>query len=169
MSMKKPPKRRDIPPRDADNNKRRLLEPEEAQKRAQMLADFQYEGSSKHKKNPHLFKLAPFQGDRGDRTLCDRDADFLPQDAVRIPILKQRALNAALVGTRIWTVDDNGWIYELAVTNAVQMQYHGYPVRPSEAIAEPVFRRFWDWAERHGAAADKKAAAACKSRYRIEE
>ena len=86
----------------------------------------------------------------------------------RIPILMDRARNAGLLGTRIWTVDDTGWIYELVITNATQKQYHGYPVRPSEAIARQVFDRFQAWAFVSGTARDKDAAKACESRYGFE-
>ena len=42
-------------------------------------------------------------------------------------------------------------------------EYHGYPVRPSEAIAELVYKRFSAWAIAHGNPQDQQAARACKT------
>ena len=36
-----------------------------------LLDTVHYEGSSKHKRHPHLFGLEPFNGERDDATLCD--------------------------------------------------------------------------------------------------
>lgn len=163
--MKKPKPRPDIPPRSNENRKRKLFDMMSTEQLATFFAGRKYEGSPKHKQNPHLFGLEPFRGERGDRTLCDAHARFSADDFARLPRLLERAQAASLVGNFVWTVDDNGWIYELAVTNAGQNQYHGYPVRPSEAIAEKVFIRFRDWAALHGSAQDKAAAQVCQSFY----
>lgn len=81
------------------------------------------------------------------------------------PDLLVRARRAALIGTLIWTVDDNGWIYELECTNQVQNEHHGYPLRGGDATAEVVFHQFRQWANIHGTAADMEAARACERRY----
>ena len=163
--MKKPPTRREVPPRSSDNTKRRLYDIMDSDQLAALFADMNYEGSSKHKLHPHLFGLAPFRGDRGDRTLCDTHAGFGPNDRARVLKLLGRARSASLVGNFIWTIDDNGWIYELAVTNVAQKQYHGYPLRPGEAICQPVFSRFEAWVRLGGSQPDADAAGACKSFY----
>ncbi len=163
--MKKPKPRLDIPPRSNDNRKPKLYEVMDTEALAALFDGMTYEGSSKHKQLPHLFGLEPFRGDRGDRTLCDRHAAFRPSDFARVPRMLARARAASLVGNFIWTVDDNGWIYELAITNAGLNQYHGYPLRPSEAIAEKVFIRFHAWAELHGEVEDVAAARACRNFY----
>jgi hypothetical protein len=54
-----------------------------------------------------------------------------------VSVLLERALGAQLVGSHIWTVDDNGWIYELSVTNVTTNEHHGYPFRSSEACDGP--------------------------------
>jgi len=163
--MRKPAKRTDIPARNRDNNKRRLAAEVMPAEIAGLIATVTYEGSPKHKRNPHLFDLEPFTGPRGDATLCDDHAQFQPQDMVRIPDLIVRGLSAGLIGTNLWTVDDGGWIYEARLTNADQAQYHAYPVRPAEAIAKPVYQRFNQWAEAHGGAEDKQAAQNCADLY----
>ena len=124
-----------------------------------------YEGSPKHKRNPTIFGLEPFNGERGDATLCDDHAGFQPTDMTRVDRLITRGLAARLVGTNLWTIDDNGWIYEARITNVDQSTYHAYPVRPTEAIAEPVFQRFAAWAEVGGDALDKRAAQNCAAMY----
>jgi hypothetical protein len=86
-----------------------------------------------------------------------------------IPTMINRGLEAGLVGAKgiIWSVADNGWIFEARLTNIEQAEYHGYPVRPSEAIAERVYRRFVAWSQRNGSEIDRMAAANCKARYRF--
>ena len=163
--MKRPSPRAALPPRTSDNQKRRLAQDLTAEDVYARFGATIYCGSSKHKQNPHLFGLAPFRGIRGDRTLCDKHAAFRPSDMARIPDLLDRALRAGLVGSHMWTIDDNGWIYELSVTNSGTHERHGYPLRPSEAIAEVVFRHFKAWAVGAGSDKDMTAAVACQRLY----
>ena len=46
----------------------------------------------------------------------------------------------------LWTVDDNGWIYEMRITVPGRAQYHGYPILPNDAFARKIISRFIDWA-----------------------
>ena len=86
-----------------------------------------------------------------------------------------RGIGAGLIGhveragvpTIVWTVSDHGWIFEARVTNAGQAKYHGYPVRPSEAIAAMVIARFGEWARADGSDADRRAAQNCLALYGI--
>jgi hypothetical protein len=117
--------------------------------------------------------LPVFAGRRGDETLCDRHAGFAPDDWRAIPVLMARGINAGLIGktesggvpTILWIVSDEGWIFEARITNTGLADYHGYPVRPSESISEPVYRRFRDWANAAGSELDRRAAANCRSLY----
>jgi len=167
--VKKPTPRPKIPPRRSDNDKRRLValsaaELERLQKEAR------YAGSSKHKKHPHLYGLDPYRGPRGDETYCDTHANFQPADMALIPTLIQRGLQAGLVGTgaMLWTVADNGWIFEARLTNARQSEYHGYPVRSSEPIARIVYERFTAWVTANGTSTDRLAQSNCKLLYKFE-
>lgn len=165
--MKRPKPRPKLPTRRSNNDKRRLL-PDPTQYYLQTLRRaVRYVGSSKHKKHPHLYGLDPFRGIRGDATLCDRDAGFGVAAMPTVPAIIDRGLLAGLVGTSdmIWGVADDGWIFEARVTLPGRSEYHGYPVRPSEAIAWPVYKRFLEWAENHGSQEDRQAAANCKQRY----
>jgi hypothetical protein len=108
---RKPNKRSDIPARNSDNDKRRLDAVPDPAVIATLLASAQYRGSSKHKRSPHLFNLEPYNGARGDETLCDEHANFGVQDMARIPALLSRGITAGLIGGRIlWTVADDGWL-----------------------------------------------------------
>lgn len=173
----KRPTPRNLPLRESDNDGRRLhaTPPWEVLERLLQLA--QYHGVSKHKANPRAFGLPPYNKKPGDETFCDRHANFRPDQAKDIPILLRRGIRAGLIGklmvqgvpTILWTVADDGWIFEARVTNSGQADYHGYPVRPSEAIAEIVYRRFTQWARQNGTEQERLAADNCRALYGFRE
>lgn len=165
--MRKPAKRPGVPPRLSNNDKRRLISTPDPCHMETLLQNVKYRGSSKHKLNPKLYGLDAFHGQRGDATLCDRDANFQPADLGSINDMIKRGLRAGLVGNKdiIWAIADNGWIYEARLTNVCQTEYHGYPVRSSEPIAEVVYRRFTEWAQNSGDQAARLAAENCKNLY----
>lgn len=165
--MRKPPPRPDTSARRSDNNKRRLIAVPDPDVIKRLLCEVRYVGSSKHKANPHRFGLPPFLGERGDASLCDALAGFRPQDMEHIPRLLERSIEAGLLGKSqmIWTIGDNGWIYECRKTNPAQAEYHGYPVRASEPIAKLLFLRFKSWADQYGTNEDKQAAIRCRALY----
>ena len=173
LIMKRPRQRVTLPPRISDNDKRRLRITPSQTLIAKLLGMCTYGGSSKHKANPRAFGLPPYQKPRGDETLCDSHANFQPDQMNSIGALLSRGMRAGLIGaveTRgipsiLWTIADNGWIFEGRVSNPAQAVYHGYPVRPSEAIAELVYGRFADWACSCGGVDDRTAAANCKALY----
>jgi tetratricopeptide (TPR) repeat protein len=159
---------RGLSARRSNNDKRRLLPAQEAADLLlPLLASATYVGSPKHKAQPHLFGLPAFQGRRGDASLCDEDAGFLPQHMSYIPELLKLGVLAGLVGARnmIWAIDDRGWIFECRLSNPQQREYHGYPVRRSEPIAAPIYPRFASWAETQGTDENKRTANRCKTRY----
>lgn len=161
------PDRRRSRRRRSHNEKRRLMPVPSDHLIEGMLQTVHYEGSSKHKLHPHLFGLEPFNGDRDDATLCD-EADFQPDQMADIPALAQRGIRAGLIGHTarlLWTVADDGWIFEARETNRETAEFHGYPILPEESIARLVFDRFTNWADAHGAPADRAAATACRLRY----
>ena len=161
---------RPLPPRRSGNNKRRLLtDPSEALIN-DLLRRAHYGPSAKHKRHPHLYGLEPFRGNRGDATLCDAHAGFTPAQASTIPALLERGIQAGLIGDTqrvIWTVADNGWIYEARRTNPASHEFHGYPLRPGELVVASIYRRFATWADVHGTPADRTAALECRHRYGV--
>jgi len=175
--MKKPAKRIELPPRRSDNDKRRLHPAPPLDLLVGLRISATYHPYPKHKRDPVRFGLAHYTGARGGETLCDEHANFEPNEMPGISDLLARGIRAGLVGhivrqqtpTIIWTVADSGWIFEGRITNIGQTDYHGYPVRPSEAIAAPVYRRFHAWAETTGEERDRKAARACLTLYGFKD
>ncbi len=162
-----PPPRRRMRHRRSHNEKRRLMQEPSPDLIQRMLDNAWYEGSSKHKRHPHLFNLEPFNGDRDDATLCDVAA-FRPEDMRLIPSLLRRGIRAGLIGhtgRTLWTVSDDGWIFEARETNRDSDQYHGYPVLPEETIARIVYDRFADWCRDQGTVGDRTARDSCRLRY----
>lgn len=166
--MKKPGLRKDLPVRTADNDKRRLAPVPEPERIEHLLECAHYKGSPKHKANPEAFGLPPCSRPRGDETLCDVHAGFTPDAMQSIPRLLRRGIAAGLIGPGdriLWTVGDDGWIFEGRITNREQCEYHGYLVMPSEAIARKVYQRYALWAHVHGDDADRMAATRCQELY----
>lgn len=166
--MKRPKPRIDIPPRDSDNAKRRLHAAPDVALIERLSGAARYAGYAKHKAAPADFGLAPYDKPRGDATLCDRHAGFTSRQIESIPRLLRRGIQAGLIGDPpriIWTLGDDGWIFEGRITNPEQHLYHGYPVRPAEPIAEDVYRRYVTWAAVHGNVEDNEAATRCQALY----
>jgi hypothetical protein len=154
MAKPRKPKKRLVVERSSDNDKRCLREPRPTAKTCVALAArVRFEGSGKHKLAPRAFGLDPAASDEDD-TYCDGHAGFTPGDVTRVPVLLTRGILAGLVGhndkqgdpTLIWTIDDNGWIYEGRITIPSQAIYHGYPLLPSDAFAKIVIARYAEWA-----------------------
>lgn len=165
--MRKPRGRDDLPGRISDNEKRCIegLPPGE---QARLLQSIKYEGSSKHKRRPHLFGLQPFLGPRADETYCDETAGVTPAQMPQAKALLLTAVTAGLVGRRmLWSVAPSGWIFEFRITNASQDSFHGYPLLPTDPMAEKVYRAFATWAHAEGTQQDQNCAAACKNFYGI--
>ncbi len=155
---RKKPRRRIAVDRHSDNDKRRLREPSpDDEFRRSLAARVRFEGWGKHKLRPRAFGLEPAPSGEDD-TYCDGHANFSPSDLERIPSLLQRGIGAGLIGhndsqgdpTLIWTVDDNGWIYEGRITIPSQALYHGYPVLPSDAFGKIVIARYTHWVYAEG-------------------
>jgi hypothetical protein len=152
MPRRKPPRRIAVA-RHSDNEKRRLCEPPpDLEFRRSLAARAHFEGFGKHKLEPRAFGLEPVPFGEDD-TYCDGHAGFSPADVARLPQLLQRGIWAGLIGhnykqgdpTLIWTVDDNGWIYEGRITIPSQALYHGYPILPSDAFGKMVIARYTHW------------------------
>lgn len=162
-----------MPRRRSDNEKRRLHPSPDVAALARLGSIAIYHGISKHKQDPLRFRLPLYTLRRGDETLCDAHANFEPTDMNKIPAMLTRGIRAGLIGkhgnqdipSMLWVVSDPGWIFEARITNVGAADYHGYPVRPSEAIAEQVYQRFQDWVNAHGSNADRQAAANCRVLY----
>ena len=135
-----------------------------------MIETVSYQGSPKHKRQPHLYDLPQFQGRRGDATLCD-DTGFGPMNIADIVGLMHRGIRAGLISDTkriIWTVADDGWIFEARETNRDTAQFHGYPVLSHEVVSKLVYRRYDDWVKRFGSGVERDASEECRKRYRFK-
>ena len=166
-NMKRPTTRRDRHLRRPGNPRRGLLQKPESKLIEQLMKTVCYKGSWKHKMQPLEFGVSISHGSRGDATLCDEHAGFDKAKVSSIPRLIKRGLRAGLVGrgNLIWTVGDDGWIFEGRPTNVETSEYHGYPVLGWEPIARPVYVRYSEWAQTSGIDLDRIAAEQCRVRY----
>jgi hypothetical protein len=149
MGRRRPPARI-APPRSRNNTKRRLnaLLPTAAE-RQDLAGRATFGPYSKHKYHPTAYGLRPYSGQDEERTYCDEHAKFGKPGFARIPILLRRGILLGLWSeylpggdpTMLWTIDDNGWIYELRVSNVGRAMYHGYPVLTGDAFAKQVLAR----------------------------
>ena len=164
--MLKPQERPALPERQSDNEKRDLEPRPDQALLARLVANAQYKGYNKHKANPKRFGLSVFTGRRGDATLCDTHAGFDLHDMREIAaglVSEARELD---IPRLIWTVADDGSVFEAKVTNAQQFEYHGYPLRNNDPVITFVYQRYTSWAEALGSALDQQAAANCFVQYR---
>jgi hypothetical protein len=152
MTRQRPPNRIEVP-RTTENEKRDLSAnvPRDSDRVAVGTRAW-YKGYGKHKRNPYIWNLAPYRGPAPDRTYCE-DAGFTLADEPRIRGLLMRGIEAGLFGdlvsqgdpTMLWTIDDNGWIYEFRLTTPSQAEYHGYPMRTANAFSQKVIARYASW------------------------
>lgn len=149
VSRKKPAPRL-VTQRSRDNAKRRLSATLPTTTfRMELSSRVTYVPYSKHKFNPAAYKLTPYAGPDVERTYCDAHAHFGKENFVQIPVLLRRGvmlglwsdLNDEDVPRLLWTIDENGWIFELRITNSGQAQYHGYPVLQGDPFARHVLAR----------------------------
>lgn len=175
MSFHQPPSRKRRQ-RSSANDPRRLSEaPPSDEARANLAARATFDPYSKHKRHPTAYGLKPYEGADEDPTYCDEHADFKPVDMPRAPGLLRRGIEAGLFGKfkkpededpgLLWSVDDNGWIYEAQITNPGYAVYHAYPVLPNEAIAQKVLMRYQDYVGGQNSALLTASLAAARRRY----
>lgn len=147
------PARRVIDQRSSENVKRGLLQSPEQPTLEALAARIRYEAYAKHKQEPRAFGLEPLGDVSEDASFCDAHAGWRPEDMRRLPALMRRGVQAGLVSDQwrlgdpalIWSVDDDGWIYEARLTLATQALYHGYPMLPPDAMAPKVIARYAAW------------------------
>jgi hypothetical protein len=156
MPRRKPPSRVAVA-RSSENDPRELLEPSPPlAAREALAANATLVPYAKHKKSPGEYGLKPYEGEHEDPSYCDDHAGFWKKDMdERAEMLLQRGVLAGLWGDKtkkgdpsmLWSVDNNGWLYEAQITNPGYAQYHAYPVQPTEAIARKVLARYANYVE----------------------
>lgn len=168
------PKSRILRARASPNDPRRLSETAPSQaERIALAGRATFDAYSKHKRHPAAYRLKPYVGEHEDPSYCDEHAGFSPADMARAPDLLKRGIEAGLFGKTkkkgdpglLWSVDDNGWIYEAQITNPGYAVYHAYPVLPNEAIARKVLLRYNDFVTQQNNPVLTASLAAAWRRY----
>ena len=155
--------------RRPDSLKRRLLAAPTDNLHEPLKRSLSYGCSDKHKMHALAFGSRIPGGSKRDATRCDEHAGFTSDRLPTIPRLIKRGLCADLVAkvNQIWTLADDGWIYEGRPTNVETSEYHGYPVLKWESIARPVYKRYSDWAQAFGSNLDRIVAKRSRLGYRF--
>jgi hypothetical protein len=142
--------------------------------RSDLAARVTFEPSAKHKRHPDAFGMKPYEGLHEDPTYCDDHAGFKKSDIPRAHSLLVRGVEAGLFGATfkkgdpglLWSVDDNGWIYEAQITNPGYAGYHAYPVLPGESIARKVLYRYAEFVEARNDPVLEESLRLARGRYR---
>ena len=174
VALSKPPSRT-ARVRASSNDPRRLsVAPPTPEERAELAARATFAPYGKHKRHPGAYGLDPYSGQQEDPSYCDEHASFGPGDMKRAPTILRRGIDAGLFGKvnkkddpgLLWSVDDNGWIYEAQITNPGYAVYHAYPVLPNEAIARKVLMRYADYVAGSGDPGLAASLQAAQRRYK---
>jgi hypothetical protein len=98
-----------------------------------LAARVQYTGNPQHKRNPGDFGLVPPAAPRQNATLCDAAGVFTQAEA---SALLKAGVEAGLVSerieqgfpTQIWSIRNDGVVFEAELENPRLGHYHGYPM-----------------------------------------
>lgn len=110
-----------------------------------LAAEVHYTGNPAHKRDPGDFDLTPPSAARQNATLCDDAGLFKRKDA---KLLLRNGAKKGLVDARskgefpllIWSVNDDGIVFEAQLENAEQGDYHGYPMPISDPLRPDILR-----------------------------
>lgn len=138
-----------MPPRRKQRNPKRRLHPGLDEARARELAEvLQYRGSPLHKRAPGDFGLTPPSAPRPGKSLCD-GAGIVSIDRAR-SLLTEGVLHGLVSPDAdehypkyVWAVS-KGFVLEARCDDYDRATYHGYPLEPSDPMAEIVRARLRD-------------------------
>lgn len=131
------------------NPKRKMLDWEgtaaDLANAAALAIKVRYTGNPAHKRNPGDFNLTPPSAPRQNATLCDDAGIFTRADA---KVLLEAGASKGLVDGRpsgefpllIWSVSDDGIVFEAELENATRGEYHGYPMPLSDPFRQEVLK-----------------------------
>jgi hypothetical protein len=134
-------------------NPKRSLLPADGMTRAarEALAErVTYGGNGEHKLHAADYGIAPPPTPRPGKTLCDAEGPF-PQ-ATALALLKAGAAKGMVsrqlrrrLPQLIWSVADDGTVYESQLENSALASYHGYPMPAADPFRERVLE---EWRQR---------------------
>ena len=121
---------------------------EEAVNELEQLAEkATYGGNPGHKRNPGDFGLQPPSIPRQGKSLCDdaeiltrREAESLLREGIRRGLVSVQERNGW--PQYVWAVTANFVAVEAMLENAQTGTYHGYPMLPSDPLAEKVLEQW---------------------------
>ncbi|MBQ7178226.1 MAG: hypothetical protein IJS08_12490 [Victivallales bacterium] len=127
------------------------LQTPQIQKALQQLStSITYKGNPAHKKNPGDFGLTPPSGARLGKSLCDevgiftlREAQTLLREGMKLGLVSVQERNG--FPQNIWMVlkrEEEFYPLEAQLENAIQGQYHGYPLQQSDPFYDEVLRKW---------------------------
>ena len=137
--------------RSGDNPKRRIISSNllSDDEREGLAARVRYVGSGHHKRNPADYGLDR-TSPRPTKSLCDADKSVLLDEAQRL--LREGIIRAMVsqLGSDgfpkyVWSVADDGKVYEAKTHPNTSGQYHGYPLEGEDDMCSYVKTV---WAER---------------------
>lgn len=134
--------------RNRFNPKRKFQNPAlEVDERKELSDRVDYTGSPFHKRNPGDFGLTPPSQPHPDKTLCDTAEIFERSTAIEF---LQKGIMRGLTSTQwrgdfpqnVWAVTDDGVPLEAQLENAIQGDYHGYPLQETDPWRDAVLKRW---------------------------
>ena len=131
------------------NPKRKLYADPDGEMCSRIARAVGYGGNPEHKRNPGDFGLEPPSAHHKQPTksLCDTVEIFERKTALRL--LKKGARRGMFsrqfrgdFPQNIWSVTDQGEVLEAQLENRELGTYHGYPMEPTDPLAETILERW---------------------------
>jgi hypothetical protein len=117
------------------------------EERCALAARASYGGNPEHKRSPGDYGLIPPASPRPGKTLCDGTRNIPKEEATDLLVgglLKGMCsqCNSETFPKNIWSVSENGEVFEAQLENQVEGIYHGYPV-PNDDDFINVIQKEW--------------------------
>lgn len=139
-------------PRSGFNPKRRIapLDALSLEERQALSTRVSYGGNPEHKRSPGDYGLTPPASPRPGKTLCDGTRNIPKEEATRLLVnglIKGMfsPCNAEQWPQNIWSLSNNGEIFEAELENCIRGVYHGYPMPKNDFFRSVVNT---EWARR---------------------
>lgn len=134
--------------RKRSTNPKRRLHPSPARQRLKEIASgVPYGGHPHHKRSPGDFGLTPPAAPRPNKSLCDGVSIFQRAEATRhlVEGIRRGTISPDAdqgFPRHVWSLTEEGQVLEARCDDFEAGQYHGYPLEPSDPMADLVTRRW---------------------------
>lgn len=136
--------------REGNQPDRRIAPPDATDKaaREELAKRVRYVGSANHKLHPGNYGFSPPQNPRPSKTPCDALRPVLKEEAQALFL---RGIELGMVSDfpadgvpkYVWSVDDDGEVYEIKTKPGRETDYHGYRVANDEREMRAYVLREW--------------------------